>query len=243
MRLDVYLFSNGLALSRNEAKALINLGAVTVNGKTASKPALDVTDTDNIQVDRSKKQFVSRGGEKLEEAIRFFNIPVKDRLCIDVGASSGGFTDCLLQHGAKHVIAVDSGKNQLVKEISTDPRVTSIEEYNARYMLPEDFGFIPDLAVMDVSFISATLIIPSLYKVLSDSADFILLIKPQFEVGRQNIGKGGIVKDEKARREAIDRVVDTAITCGFTFRGLTVSPIKGGDGNIEYLAYFSKGVD
>jgi len=240
MRLDVYIFNKGLSQSRTEAKLYISEGAVTVDGKVINKPSYEVSENSCVIVDKSIKKYVSRGGLKLEGAIEKFNISVKGRFCIDIGASTGGFTDCLLQNGARKVIALDSGSGQLAESIRLDERVTVIENYNARYLSSEDMPFIPDLAVMDVSFISATYIIGAIFNILSDSGDFLCLIKPQFEVGPSNIGKGGIVKSEKARKEAIDKVVDFAKNLGFKHLSTITSPITGGDGNIEYLSHFKK---
>ena len=241
MRLDRCLYERGLVRSRTEAKNIIISGGVTVNGIAVNKPSLEVGDDDGVTLVGDTCKYVSRGGYKLEGALEAFKISVEGRLALDVGASSGGFTDCLLQRGAVRVIAVDSGSGQMADTLRRDPRVTVIERYNARYMKAEELEFSPDLVVMDVSFISATLIIPAIYGVAAEGADFICLVKPQFEVGRSGIGKGGIVKDERLRREALDRVVDFAVSLGFTFRGYVVSPIKGGDGNIEFLAHFVKG--
>ena len=241
MRIDVYLTEKGLVASRTEAKKFIANGAVKHNGKLISKPSYDIAeDADGVTVDKSVKKYVSRGGDKLEAALLEFDVSVCGKLALDVGASSGGFTDCLLQNGAAHVISVDSGSNQIVDSLRADERVTVIENYNARYMKPEDFSCVPNLAVMDVSFISATYIIPSVFSVLSSDADFICLIKPQFEVGRTHLGKGGIVKDEKARLSALKKVVDFAIAQGFVFVKHITSPIRGGDGNVEFLAHFRK---
>ena len=240
MRIDVYLSENGIVASRTEAKRFIDEGAVSVNGKQISKPSFDVDGSENITVDKTVKEFVSRGGIKLKGALAEFGVNAEGRLCLDVGASSGGFTDCLLKAGAEHVIAVDSGSGQLAEVIRRDERVTVFENYNARYMKREDFGYAPDLAVMDVSFISATYIIPAIYDTLDDNADFICLIKPQFEVGRSGLGKGGIVKDSKARDFAVKKVVDFAVSTGFGVKGTVQSSIKGGDGNIEFLAHFVK---
>lgn len=240
MRLDVYLFSEGLSSSRTEAKSLIADGAVLVNGKTATKPSYEVGPSDEVKIEPVGERFVSRGGLKLLAALDEFGVNPKDRLAIDVGASSGGFTDCLLSRGAKHVIAVDSGSGQLKESLRTDARVTSIENYNARYMKSADLEYTPDLAVMDVSFISATYIIPAVFSVLLPGGDFISLIKPQFEVGRSGLGKGGIVKDKSVRDAAVNRVVDFAESTGFVFMGLITSPILGGDGNTEFLAHFKK---
>ena len=241
MRLDLYLCENGLVESRTVAKAFILSGAVKVNGKAVTKPSYSVEGENPIvEVDTSSKKYVSRGGLKLEAALEAFSVSAEGRYAIDIGASSGGFTDCLLKHGASHVIAVDSGTSQLSKLLIADPRVTSVENYNARYMKTEDFSYVPSLAVMDVSFISATYIIPAIYACLGKNSDFICLIKPQFEVGKVNIGKGGIVKDEAARLSALNKVIDFARQIGFEYVSSITSPITGGDGNVEYLAHFRK---
>ncbi len=241
MRLDVYLLEKGLVSSRTEAKGFIVESAVKINGKTVTKPAFDVPEDATVEIDKSAKKYVGRGGLKLESAISAFGISVKNKRALDVGASSGGFTDCLLQHGAASVIAVDSGTAQLVEKLRRDERVISIENYNARYMKREDLPYVPDLCVMDVSFISATYIIPAIKDVLASGADFICLIKPQFEVGKSGLGKGGIVKNDKLRRDAVDKVVKFATENGFLSLSVIESPIIGGDGNIEFLAHFRNG--
>lgn len=240
MRLDVYLAEMSLVDSRTDAKNFICSGAVSVDGKIIKKPAYDIMGSENIQVDKSGKKYVSRGGLKLEAALNAFSVDPSGVTAIDVGASSGGFTDCLLKHGAKMVIAVDSGYGQLVDSIRNDERVIVYENYNARYMSPGDFEYIPELAVMDVSFISAKLIIPAVGSVLASGGMFICLIKPQFEVGKAGLNKKGIVKNESLRRQATDDVVASAKLCGFNLIGLIESPVVGGDGNVEYLAYFIK---
>ncbi len=241
MRIDQYLFLNGFAESRTEAKNLVLSGAVFVRKKPVSKPSFDIPeDSSDVEVVKPDVTFASRGGFKLLGALRDFRLSVSGALAIDIGASSGGFTDCLLQNGARGVIAVDSGSMQIKDFLRRDKRVTVIENYNARYMKREDLPYVPSLAVMDVSFISATYIIPAVYEVLADSADFVCLIKPQFEVGRSALSKGGIVKDEKYRAEAIKKVVASAEAVGFTTLSVVRSDIVGGDGNIEYLAHFIK---
>ena len=240
MRLDVYLADAALVDSRTDAKNFILGGSVSVNGKTVKKPAFEVSGNEEITVDKSSKKYVSRGGLKLEAALDKFSIDVSGALAIDVGASSGGFTDCLLKRGAKRVLAVDSGSGQLVRSIRNDSRVLVYENFNARYMNADDFDYTPSLSVMDVSFISAKLIIPSVSSVLAPEGRFICLIKPQFEVGRSGLNKKGIVKNEELRRRVVNDVVESASLCGFTLMGLMESPIVGGDGNIEYLAYFTK---
>ncbi len=241
MRLDVYLAEQSLVDSRTDAKNFILDGAVSVNGIVIKKPSFEVDGGEDITVDKSGKKFVSRGGFKLESALDSFNIDVRGAKALDVGASSGGFTDCLLKRGVYHVIAVDSGSGQMVESLRCDSRVTVIENFNARYMSGEDFEYTPDLAVMDVSFISAKLIIPAVGSVLSEGGGFVCLIKPQFEVGRGGLNKKGIVKNDSLRIKAVDDVVDFAKYCGFAHVGTIRSPIVGGDGNIEYLAYFRKG--
>ncbi len=244
MRLDVFISDKGLAKSRTEAKNFISEGAVLVNGKPITKPSYEVdAERDDVTVDKSSKKYVSRGGLKLEWALDNFNINPFGKDAIDIGASSGGFTDCLLQRGANRVVAVDSGTGQLDSIIEKDSRVISYEKFNAKLMTPDMLPFIPNLAVMDVSFISARLIIPAVYACLSNESDYICLIKPQFEVGRAGIGKGGIVKDEKIRSRAVAEVIEFAKQTGFAYCGITESPVKGGDGNTEFLAYFRKGAE
>lgn len=240
MRLDLFLFENGYANSRTDAKQLITQSLVMVDGKVITKPAYDVAGDVQIGIIDAGVRYASRGGLKLECAINAFDFEISGKRAIDVGASSGGFTDCLLKNGATHVIAVDSGTDQLVASLRGDDRVTVMEGYNARYMSISDLPYEPELAVMDVSFISATYIMPALYSCLSAGADFICLIKPQFEVGRANIGKGGIVKDDRMRASAVDKVVGFAESIGFKTLGVVRSSVVGGDGNIEFLAHFKK---
>ena len=243
MRLDLFLTERGLAKSRTEAARLIEEGAVKVLGVVRQKPSFPVaedTASENVTVSREAHPYVSRGGEKLAAALTAFSLSPLGCHALDVGASSGGFTDCLLKNGAAGVFAVDAGHGQLDPSLVADPRVVSIEQYNARFLQREDFSEAPDFAVMDVSFISATLIIPALSSVLAKGAPFICLVKPQFEVGREGLGKGGIVRDERLRREAVRRVVASACSFGFLHLGTIDSPILGGDGNHEYLAAFRK---
>ena len=238
MRLDLALFERGLARSRTDAKSLITEGAVKVDGIQILKPSFETTDNSVIEVQTEIRKYVSRGGLKLEAALDGFNIDPKERTCIDVGASSGGFTDCLLQRGAASVTAVDSGSGQMVESLRADSRVRVVENYNARYIKQDDFDGLFSLAVMDVSFISATYIIAGLRSVLTEGADFVCLVKPQFEVGRALVGKGGIVRDEKVRLSAVKKVIDFAESNGFSALGYIKSPIKGGDGNTEFLVHF-----
>ncbi|MBO5305562.1 MAG: TlyA family RNA methyltransferase [Clostridia bacterium] len=242
MRLDVFLTTFGHAQSRTQARVLIEEGAVLLNGKLMDKASFSVDENANVSVEIIKRQkYVGRGGFKLEKALEVFSVDVSGACALDVGASTGGFTDCLLQNGAVLVYAVDSGAGQLAQKLLSDERVVNMEKYNARNLSREDFPRVPSVAVMDVSFISQTLILPSLSEVLADGGVLVSLIKPQFEAGRAAIGKNGIVKRATDRRHAIERVLDRAETCGLACFGLDVSPILGGDGNIEYIAAFRKG--
>ena len=240
MRLDLFLSENGYADSRTSAKNLICSGSVTVNGKKITKPSFEVPCDAEISVDKSANPFASRGGLKLLAALDEFKINTDGVLALDIGASSGGFTDCLLHRGAKSVIAVDSGSGQIADFLRRDTRVCVIENYNARYMTAGDLIYRPDFVVMDVSFISATYIIPAISEVILPGGEFVCLVKPQFEVGKSGIGKGGIVKSPVMRESALNKVVSFAESFGFLCVGTMQSPIIGGDGNIEYLAYFRK---
>jgi len=240
MRADIYLFSNGFAKSRSHAKALIDEGSVKIDGKTIDKPSFDISESIHTVDITDTQKYVSRGGLKLEAALDAFSVNVDGKKAIDIGASTGGFTDCLLQRGVKSVVCVDSGIGQLDPRIASDVRVTNIEKYNAREL---SFEIIPDgadIAVMDVSFISQTLILPGIKNILAEKGCLVSLIKPQFEAGRAAIGKGGIVKDKKDRLAAILRVRDSAESLGLYMTELIISPITGGDGNIEYLGYFEQ---
>ena len=243
MRIDVFLCESKMTPSRSHAKELIEKGAVCYCGKVITKPSFNLlpdASIDDIKIALDMDKYVSRGGYKLEGALTEFDIDVSGCVALDVGASTGGFTDCLLQNGARRVFAVDSGKGQLADKLKNDTRVALFENYNARYMKRSDFNDRIDVVTMDVSFISQSLIIPSIADVLSDGGDFVSLIKPQFEVGKANVGKNGIVKDEKVRRRAVENVCRTAEQCGFSTERVIASPIKGGDGNIEYLAHFKR---
>ena len=238
MRIDSYLSEYGLVSSRTEAKRFIDAGAVFVNGKQITKASFDVLGDEDIRVDRSAKEFVSRGGLKLKGAIAAFGISVADKMCLDIGASSGGFTDCLLQRGAQKVYAVDAGVGQLAKSLLANPAVVSIEKLNARNLVPEHIGNTRvDLIVMDVSFISATYIIPQFPALMTEEGEAVCLVKPQFEVGRAMIGKGGIVRDKAAHADAIKRVCAAAQSAGLFPVALIPSPIEGGDGNREFLLH------
>lgn len=240
MRIDLYLSQKGLCESRNKASRLIDAGLVIIDGRTVQKNSEDIDATVEHSVEIKKdNDFVGRGGLKLEAALKQFSIDVSGKRCIDVGASTGGFTQCLLMRDAKSVVALDSGKGQLHKSLLDDVRVKSVEGYNARNLNVTEFGIF-DCAVMDVSFISQTLIIPALSQLICDGGVLISLIKPQFEAGRQSIGKNGIVKKASDREYSLHRVAECASQFGLELIDVMRSPITGGDGNIEYLAYFTK---
>lgn len=238
MRLDLYLTENGYAPTRTKAQYLISEGKVTVDGKVIGKPSFDV-EGKIVAVIGDGLKYVSRGALKLEGALKAFGIDPCGAKCIDIGSSTGGFTDCLLQHGAKSVFCVDSGTDQLHKKLRDDPRVTLREQFNARFLSFSEVGFKADIVVMDVSFISQTVLYPNVKDILSEDGIFISLIKPQFEAGKENVGKGGIVKSEKVRQSVIESIIAQAKENGLYLENITVSPITGGDGNIEYLACFS----
>ncbi len=240
-RLDVLLVERGLCESRTRAQALVMEGKVRVAGQVERKASAKVAEDAPLELE-APPRFVSRGGEKMEGAFdRFAGLSAEGRICLDVGSSTGGFTDCLLQHGAKQVMAVDVGTNQLAYKLRADPRVWVKENYNARFMKPEDLPETPTLAVTDVSFISLKLILPPIRDVLAQGGEIVALIKPQFEVGKGN-APGGLVRDEKLRLEARDGIVRFAQDeLGLELLGLAESPIKGKEmGNIEYLSYWRK---
>ena len=247
-RLDLLLVERGLADSRTRAQALVLEGKVRVDGQVETKASRQVEAEAEVEVE-APPRFVSRGGEKLEGAFALWGnleslerLEVLDRTCLDVGSSTGGFTDCLLQHGAKYVMAVDVGTNQLAYKLRTDPRVWVKENYNARFMKSADIPEVPEVAVTDVSFISLKLILPPIVDVLAPGGRIVALIKPQFEVGKGN-APGGLVRDEKLRLEARDDIVRFAQEeLGLELLGLEESPIRGKEmGNIEYLSYWRKG--
>lgn len=240
MRLDIYLTDSGITKSRSQAAECIKLGLVSVNGRTDVKPSLCVTSDDCIALLGKPHSFVGRGGVKLDYALSFFEINVTGMRAVDIGASTGGFTDCLLQRGASSVLAVDSGHGQLDEKLLSDDRVTSFEGFNARNMSPDTVPAPFDIAVTDVSFISQSLIIPPAFSVLSDGGIYIGLIKPQFECGPKALGKNGVIKDKKHYKTAIDNVISSAVREGFAPMGITRSPICGGDGNTEFLIYMQK---
>ena len=240
MRIDKYLTDTGLAVSRAKAQEMLRGGAVSVDGVTVIKPSFDVSDTMKVVlIENPLQKYVGRGGLKLEAALSGFGLSPEGRVAVDIGASSGGFTDCLLQHGASYVYAVDSGHGQLHPDLLADKRVCSMEGVNARYLEKSDFPLVPSFAVMDVSFISQTLILPSLVAIMADESTLVSLVKPQFELGKAALGKGGIVKSEKLCKEALAQVCAFAESIGLRCMSTMPSPIRGGDGNLEFLAAFS----
>ena len=236
-RLDVLVVSRGLCDSREQAQRLILAGEVSVKDLVVTKPGTKVDDSLPIAV-KNKPRYVSRGGLKLEGALKAFPVSVEGKVCLDIGSSTGGFTDCLLQNGAQRVHAVDVGTNQLVWKLRTDPRVVVKEQFNARYMTPGDLGEKVQLIVSDVSFISLTKILPAAYACLQDGGDLLVLIKPQFELQPEDIGPGGIVRDPALHRRAVDKIHDFVVNeLHREWMGVADSPIKGMEGNTEFLAW------
>ena len=242
-RLDVLLVKRGLAESREKAKAVIMSGIVYVDGQKEDKAGQTFADTANIEVRGSTLKYVSRGGLKLEKAMECFDVSVKDKVCMDIGASSGGFTDCMLQNGAKKVYAVDVGHGQLAWKLRNDTRVVVMEKTNIRYVKPEDIGESIDFASIDVSFISLSKVLPAAYNLLSERGEIVALIKPQFEAGREKVGKKGVVREKSTHIEVIQNCFAYAKENGFFVRELEFSPVKGPEGNIEYLYHLVKSGD
>lgn len=239
-RLDLLLVQKNLFESREQAKRAILAGLVQVNQETVTKAGTKVNVDAEITVKRRLHPYVSRGGLKLEKAIRLFQLDLHGKIVLDIGASTGGFTDCALQHGAKQVYAIDVGYGQLAWKLRQDPRVIVMERTNFRYLKPEQLTKgTPDFATVDVSFISLAHIFPNLTQILSDEGTLIALIKPQFEAGRHQVGKKGIVKDPYVHREVLVRIIELAREHSFALKGLSFSPILGSAGNLEFLAYFS----
>ncbi len=240
-RLDVLLVQKGLAPSREKAKALIMAGEVFVAGQREDKAGTMIDSEDEITVKSTKLRYVSRGGLKLEKALKVFpGATPEGKICMDVGASTGGFTDCMLQNGAAAVYAVDVGHGQLDWGLRNDPRVICMEKRNIRYVVPGDLMEPPSFVTIDVSFISLTKVLPPVRELMTPEGDLICLIKPQFEAGREKVGKKGVVRDPSVHEEVIGSVIDFSSSNGFLVRDLTWSPIKGPEGNIEYLLWLTK---
>lgn len=239
-RLDAAVFDLGLSQSREKARALIMEGLVYVDNQKSDKPGTQVSDSAVIEVRGKLNPYVSRGGLKLEKAMQSFPIRLDDKICMDVGASTGGFTDCMLKSGAKRVYAVDVGYGQLAWSLRTDDRVVNLERTNARYLTKENVPDEIEFTSIDVSFISLKIILPAIKSLLSQNGEIVCLIKPQFEAGRDKVGKKGVVRDKAVHKEVVRGICEFALQGGFSVLGLTYSPVKGPEGNIEYLAYLQK---
>ena len=239
-RLDILLVQKGLCESRERAKSSIMAGLVYVNGERADKAGSSYAQEVEIELKENLNPYVSRGGLKLDKAMKYFGIQLKGKQTIDVGASTGGFTDCMLKNGAVKVIAIDVGYGQLAWTLRNDERVKNLERTNIRYVKQEDIGVYADFASIDVSFISLKKVLPAVHGLLDqERGEVLCLIKPQFEAGRDKVGKHGVVRDSEVHSQVSEEVIRFALSIGFCFKGLTYSPIKGPEGNIEYLCYLS----
>lgn len=239
-RLDCKLVEMGLSTGRDKAKAVIMSGCVYVNGQKADKAGTEISDEDRIELRGDTLRYVSRGGLKLEKALATFPISLHGTICMDIGASTGGFTDCMLQNGAQKVYAIDVGYGQLAWKLRTDERVVNLERTNFRHVTKEQIPDGIDFASVDVSFISLTLILPVAYGLLHEEGEMVCLIKPQFEAGKGMVGKKGVVKDPQIHHDVIAKVIAFSLQTGFSVLGLTYSPVKGPEGNIEYLIHLKK---
>lgn len=239
-RLDVLLVKRNLAASREKAKAIIMSGNVYVEGQKEDKAGTMFSDEVQIEVRGNTLPYVSRGGLKLEKALKNFDVNVEGKVCTDVGSSTGGFTDCMLQNGAVKVFAIDVGRGQLDWKLRQDERVVCMEKTNIRYVTPEDLGELIDFSSIDVSFISLTKVLAPIHAYLKDGGEIVALIKPQFEAGREKVGKKGVVREKSTHLEVIELVIQYALSIGFNVLDLEFSPIKGPEGNIEYLVHLKK---
>lgn len=240
MRLDVAVYERGFAETREKAKAMIMAGSVYLNGQKALKGGVNIKETDVIEVRGAVNPFVSRGGLKLDKAMKSFGLDLTDCICMDIGASTGGFTDCMLTNGAKKVFAIDVGYGQLAWKLRCDERVVNLERTNFRYVTREQVPDEVDFASVDVSFISLKLILPVMHTLLREGGRSVCLIKPQFEAGKENIGKKGVVRDKSVHADVVRSITDFASENGFKVLGVDFSPIKGPEGNIEYLMHIEK---
>ena len=238
--LDVMMVQRGLAPSREKAKAIIMSGEVLVDGQREDKPGTAFAETVEITVKGNPLPYVSRGGLKLEKAMKNFDVSMEGKVCTDVGSSTGGFTDCMLQNGARKVFAIDVGRGQLDWKLRQDERVVCMEKTNIRYVVPEDLGEPIDFSSIDVSFISLTKVLLPIRNYLKDDGEIVALIKPQFEAGREKVGKKGVVREKSTHVEVIEKVTEHAVSIGFKVKALEFSPIKGPEGNIEYLVHLQK---
>ena len=239
-RLDVLLVKKNLAESREKAKTYVKQGIVFVDGVKAQKASMSVSETTVIEIKGETLKYVSRGGLKLEKAVEQFDISLEGQVCMDVGASTGGFTDCMLQHGADKVFSIDVGTSQLAGKLREDSRVVCMENTNIRYVTKEEIGEFVDFVSIDVSFISLSKVLAPVYELMKEHAQIVCLIKPQFEAGKEKIGKKGVVREKKVHEEVIVSVTSFATEIGLELLGLEYSPIKGPEGNIEYLLYARK---
>lgn len=242
-RLDVLLVKRGLAESREKAKAIIMTGNVFVEEQREDKAGSTFAEDAQIRIKGTPMKYVSRGGYKLEKAMELWHVPLQDKLCMDVGSSTGGFTDCMLQNGAVKVYAIDVGTNQLAWKLRQDERVVSMEKTNIRYVTPEDIADPIDFSSIDVAFISLTTVLIPVWNLLKNGGRVVCLVKPQFEAGREKVGKKGVVRDKKVHEEVVCHIMTYALSMGFEILGLSYSPIKGPEGNIEYLLYIEKPQD
>lgn len=242
-RLDVLLVKRGLAESREKAKAIIMTGNVFVEEQREDKAGSTFAEDAQIRIKGTPMKYVSRGGYKLEKAMELWHVPLQDKLCMDVGSSTGGFTDCMLQNGAVKVYAIDVGTNQLAWKLRQDERVVSMEKTNIRYVMPEDIADPIDFSSIDVAFISLTKVLIPVWNLLKNGGRVVCLVKPQFEAGREKVGKKGVVRDKKVHEEVVCHIMTYALSMGFEILGLSYSPIKGPEGNIEYLLYIEKPQD
>lgn len=240
LRLDVAVYERGFAETREKAKAMIMAGSVYLNGQKALKGGVNIKETDVIEVRGAVNPFVSRGGLKLDKAMKSFGLDLTDCICMDIGASTGGFTDCMLTNGAKKVFAIDVGYGQLAWKLRCDERVVNLERTNFRYVTREQVPDEVDFASVDVSFISLKLILPVMHTLLKEGGRSVCLIKPQFEAGKENIGKKGVVRDKSVHADVVRNITDFAAENGFKVLGVDFSPIKGPEGNIEYLMHIEK---
>lgn len=239
-RLDILLVQKGLAPSREKAKSMIMEGNVFVNNNREDKAGSMFPEDCVIEIHGNTLKYVSRGGLKLEKAMTHFDINLDDCICMDIGASTGGFTDCMLQNGAKKVYSVDVGYGQFAWKLRQDPRVVCMEKTNIRYVTPQDIDDVLDFASVDVSFISLTKVLPAAHELLKEHGQMVCLIKPQFEAGREKVGKKGVVRDKNVHIEVIEHIISFALSNGFSVHHLEYSPIKGPEGNIEYLVHIEK---
>ena len=239
-RLDILLVDRGIITSRERAKTSIMAGKGFVDGRRVDKAGEKVPVTANIEYKGEKLPYVSRGGLKLEKAMKNFPITLEGKVCMDIGASTGGFTDCMLQNGASKVFSIDVGYGQFAWKLRTDERVVCMERTNIRYVKPEDLGELVDFASIDVSFISLKKIMPATVELLKDNGEVVALIKPQFEAGKEKVGKKGVVRDIEVHKEVVFGIIDYLLEHNLNVLGVSYSPIKGPEGNIEYLVYFTK---